>query len=738
MNRSTGIAALALATSFVLTARAQQPPAPAAQPPQPPPVFRAGTDVVQVDVVVHDKQGNFVPGLKPEDFEIREEGQPEKIEQFYVVDSGAPAAAPAAATPAAPNRGAPATPAVEFPHTPRLFVVVFDDQHLSPGGLKRVRDAAISLFEKQFQKGDIGGVVAGGRMANNRLTSDRDELVKAVRDAKPNARTMSRLIDEREWPRMTMPEAVEIRVRQDQQLLREVTIRACNDDPDACKRADPTPNIMEKAQRMTDAATEETNQTLQVLAALMNGLGRFQGRKSLLLLTEGFIADESWPLVQQSVGLAARSNVTVYTLDARGLDRTGMSDRLTTTATDPGALTSMGDLLAQFDENADAMNSLAVDTGGFVVRNTNVFDRAVARIADDSSRYYVLGYHPQKAPDGKFRKISVKVNHPGVTVRARKGYVAVARPAVTTDAGEAGGAGKAGRAGGAREAAVAAAPGPVAASPENPSVTPGTAAPASPALSASPSLPASPVPAAAAPAAGVVVPNAAPAGGSTMHLRPDASKHVEDLAKSAPDPEAEKGWSAYQRGDLESASVSLAAAAAKPNARPWVHYALGQSEYALGHYDRAVAEWETVREVVPEFQPVYFDLVDGYIQLRDPDKAIRALRDAAKRWPKDADVYEAMGVVQTTRGALDDAIESFHKAVGLAPKDAVGYFNLAKALELRYVRTRRFVQQTHTWMGNKSDLESAITNYQRYLEIGGPLDNSAREGLARLNWSVDK
>ena len=62
----------------------------------------------------------------------------------------------------------------------------------------------------------------------------------------------------------------------------------------------------------------------------------------------------------------------------------------------------------------------------------------------------------------------------------------------------------------------------------------------------------------------------------------------------------------------------------------------------------------------------------------------------------------------------------------------MSYFNLAKALEIRYGRTRHYVPLTHTWMSNKADLENAIANYKRYLEIGGPLAGSARQGLARL------
>jgi tetratricopeptide (TPR) repeat protein len=165
-----------------------------------------------------------------------------------------------------------------------------------------------------------------------------------------------------------------------------------------------------------------------------------------------------------------------------------------------------------------------------------------------------------------------------------------------------------------------------------------------------------------------------------------------------------------------------------------VHYALGQSEYALRDYAAAIASWERVRTATPEFEPVYFDLVDGYLQTREYDKATRLLRTAAERWPSDHEVWSALGVVQVQRGALDDAVKSFERAIGLARSDATGYFNLGKTLELRYRKGRRFIRQTGTWMSNESDRRDAIANYQRYLEIGGPLENSAREGLSRLSF----
>ncbi len=720
MNRSIGLAALALVAAWPVAAR-QQPAA------QPPPVFRTGTNVVEVDVVVHDKNGRFVADLKPDDFEVSEGGKPQAIDLFYRVGNGVAEAAAAPEPKPDEPIGAAAAPAP--PHTPRFFIVVFDDDHLSPGGFKRVQAAALDLFEKQFQKGDVGGVLAGGKMANNRLTSDREELIKAVRDAKPSGKAMSQVFDERQWPRMSGVEAVAIHSHDDKTVLEEVYDRACQDEPDQCVRIDIHPLILEKAVTMSEAVNQTTNETLRTLAALMNGLARMDGRKTLLLLSEGFLADESWPFVQQAVGLAARAHATIYTLDARGLD-CGLPSG---DSVDPGTHDQNARMLEQFDMGSDSVNSLAVDTGGFVVRNTNFFDQAVQRIVDDASNYYVLGYRPEAAPDGKFHKITVKLKRPGLTFRARKGYIATPGPAPTMT----------------NTAAPTSAPAASAAAP-----TPSTAAAPTlsttaapiPAASGSAPVPASgrsaalsgprpEVPASPPTATGTIVPNAAAASAEAFHLRPNAAKHVEALAANAPDPDADKGWAAYQRGDVEGARASLAVAATRPSARPWVHYALGQASYALRQYQDAVGEWEKVKADAPEFEPVYFDLVDGYIQVRDPDRAIRTLRDAEKRWPNDVEVFDALGVVQVTRGALDDAVKSFEKAIAVAPKEAVLYFNLGKTLELRYRRTRRYVTQTRTWVSNKADLENAITNYKRYLEIGGPLADSAREGLTRLEWN---
>jgi VWFA-related protein len=670
---------------------------------------------------VQDKKGRPVIDLTPDDFEIREDGAAQKIDHFYLVDAKTPAR-PVAALEGAPNQIPANSNAAPAARTPPVFVAFFDDDHLTPGGFKRVQAAALSLFTKQFKTGDIGGVVYNGRMSNDRLTTEREELLKAVRDAKPSSKANSRRFDEQQWPRLTDVQATRIVVNGDRAVLAQAIERACADEPTLCPNAELA--VRGKASQLTDETRGRTVQTIQKLLAVPNGLTRMDGRKTVLLLTEGFLADESWPLVKDAVGAAARADARLYTLDARGLDRAGMAAHLGDS--DPGAFDSSARLLNQFDYAADAINSLAVDTGGFVVRNTNIFTDAVAQIAADANTYYVLGYRPVESPDGKFRRLAVKVNRPGVIVRARRGYVAAPKPARTTNDGARGSTLSPGRG--------------QAGSPRADVEPPGEAKPMSPPqprdAAATPARPEAYV---ATPARPEPVEGRASESVPMIRLRPNAVAHVQTLGPgSAGDADADAGWEAYKRGDVETARRTLGVAARRPSAAPWVHYAFGQSAYALKQYQEAVGAWEHVRRSTPEFEPVYFDLVDGYLQMKEHDRALRVLRDASQRWPHDAEVFNALGVVQVSRSAYDDAEGSFEKAIAAAPAEGVGYFNLAKVLELRYWKSRRYVQQTRTWVANAADRDNAIARYRRYLEIGGTFENSAREGLARLGWEKSR
>jgi hypothetical protein len=131
---------------------------------------------------------------------------------------------------------------------------------------------------------------------------------------------------------------------------------------------------------------------------------------------------------------------------------------------------------------------------------------------------------------------------------------------------------------------------------------------------------------------------------------------------------------------------------------------------------------------------VYFSLADAYGQQHDEGTAIRTLRDAEQRWPKDPEVSDAIGVFQVRRGALDAAIESFGRATAVSPADALGYFNLGRAYQMRLLKSQRYDSRMEKWVGGEEDRARAIASFEKYLELGGPYERQAREAVAALQW----
>jgi VWFA-related protein len=636
---------------------------------------------------------------------VLDEGTPQKIERIYLVNGSSVNAVPRAATTVddvAARQPAPPGP------PQRVFVLVFDQEHMQEGAFKRIKEAAIAFLTNEFRTGDIGGVVIGSAMAGNQLTSDRDALLAAVRNAKPSAAKTSRRLELFEWPRLnTESEAIRIALSDDREVLAQAVRRACQDDPSVCKSGSPEPMVMEKARSIVAELRPAARRTVVALQALASGLGRLPGRKTVILMTEGFFIEESWADLRQIVGAAARSNVRVYSLDARGLDTRQANDLRQLGVMDAGG----GMPLEAYNTIEDGPNTLAVDTGGYPIRRTNTFADALAEIARDTSRYYVLGYSPSSAPaDGSFRRLTVRVKRQGVKVRARRGYLATA-PAVTTSAAP-------------------------------PSALP--VYPVAPSSAASGTGAAAPASAASVSTADRVAPSVTAAADAThaapaITFRPDTSARVRELAShetgtGTTSTAASQGWDRYQKGDLEGAAEWLGKAVSDPNARPWVHYALGYSELALRHPDKAAQAWETVRAALPEFRAVYLDLADAYVQMQNFGRAIDVLRSAGARWPGDVDVLNATGAIQVRRGALNDAIDAFKKATESQPDDALGYFNLGRTYELRYLKMRRYSQTEARWLSNPADLKNAIASYEQSAKIGGPFEPQAREAILRLQW----
>jgi VWFA-related protein len=716
-----------LVTLALLTAGSREPVAGSPQQPAPPPqTFRSGAQIVQVDVRVH-KDGKFITDLGAADFTIKEDGVPQKIESVVLITStsapGAPSAPPAPSAPSAPAPPAPSAPLAP----PSVWIFVFDTEHLSPGSLTRTRDAVVKFIADRFRQGDIGGVVFDGKMANNRLTSEREELGKAAASVKIPGEMQSRRLEMQEWPRLQDDQEAWMVADGDRQALAAATTRACSDDPDQCRKVPVDVLIQEKARRLAAQTRTAALRTLRSAEGLSNGLARMPGAKTIVFLSEGFFLTSQEAELRQAVGMAARAGAHFYTIDARGLNKgSASSDLINKQYVDNAAGGQQ-----KFDTQADGTNSLAVDTGGIAIRNENNFGRALDEIQTDAATYYVVSYAPSNTTfDGKYRSIDVSVSRPGTKVRARRGYLALEPAALLTP-----------------RAAGSAAVRP----------TPSGGATSAKAAEADRSLPDLPVSPGLIPLPDATTPNetmpliagGAPSNASSPAVRTkiDGGKMVAALRSSASgstsagsgatspaNSPAEVGWAAYEKGDVAAAAIHLAEAAKAPDARPWVHYALGLAQFAQQRYKDAAVAWERVLRDVPEFEPIYFSLADAYGLQHDEGTAIKVLRAAEQRWPNDPEVLDAIGVMQIRRGALDAAIESFDRATTVAPADALGYFNLARALQMRLLKSQRYDPQLQKWVGGDTDRKRAIAAFEKYLDIGGPYQVQAREALAALAW----
>jgi VWFA-related protein len=273
---------------------------------------------------------------------------------------------------------------------------------------------------------DYGGVFVNGGMYHGRLTTSKTELIAAVRSARPAFENRQGLLAPfREFPRI--PGEIDAARIADgaRQLTDSLGADACRDDPFQCEleggRQQVENMIEKKARHYVRQARVLTANTIQNLQYVNDRLSRIPGRKTLVLLSEGFFVEDSRATLRTVAAQAARGGTTIYSIDGRGLihGSGGTPDVLQTGMT----------RATTFDTGEDGPTILTAGTGGLRVRNIDDITRAFGMIVRDTSTYYVIGYQPANATlDGKFRKIDVKTRVAGAHVRARKGYAATALP----------------------------------------------------------------------------------------------------------------------------------------------------------------------------------------------------------------------------------------------------------------------------------------------------------------------
>lgn len=400
------------------------------------PTFPAGTEVVTVDVVVTGRDGQPVLDLRPEDFTITEDGKPQAIVAFDAIHRPAPevteAPAPTvAATPLPEIRSS--TNQVPPSRRGSLILLVFDELHMTPAEAERARKAVRGFLETGVARGDRVALVGTreGTQWTVRMPEGRDALLQVL-DRLQGRRVGAGMSDA-----MTDYEAIRIDQERDPIVTDQVMRRLVEtgvifhtgllpgetvDPADVQSWRSQTQSL---ASHVYAEARVRTEQTLGIIERSLDALAGTRSRKSLVLVSGGIAQDSRLDVFHRVVSASRRANAAIYSIDARGL--VAATSGLQADVNEPMRLQdlSAGAGMNEIREASSGSEGLALDTGGLVIRNRNDLGAGLARVERDSRSYYLLGYAPtNRAADGRFRKISVKVAREGVNVRARRGYYA--------------------------------------------------------------------------------------------------------------------------------------------------------------------------------------------------------------------------------------------------------------------------------------------------------------------------
>jgi VWFA-related protein len=387
--------------------------------PAPPPTFRAGVELVRLDIRVVDADGRPVRDLRQDEVEVVEHGERRPVVFFQHIEepteSYAEVASHTVAGEVSTNQGAARR---------HLYVLVFDQLHLAPGNEQRARQAAERFIQTRLRPGDrIGLYALPGPGPQLPFTSDRrrivTELTKIRGMASPEAFGA--------LGTMTVHEAFQI-VRGDPRILERVAERfqSLAAPTDVQRRTDTTSLgsnttplgilVKEDARRIAEASDGDARRVLSMLTDILRSFRGLDGRKSVLLVSEGFYGDRLTRELEGVAAAAAESYSVIHPLD---MNRRGPD----ITADEPAA----EDLAAGIQDRIGPLGSLAAETGGLLTIDASQHaDDAFGAVADQSNDYYLVGFTPGNdalADRGGYRPVTVRVRRGGANVSTRTGFV---------------------------------------------------------------------------------------------------------------------------------------------------------------------------------------------------------------------------------------------------------------------------------------------------------------------------
>ena len=393
-------------------------------------VVKFETSLVQTDVMVFDKKGKFVEGLKPEQFQLKINNSPREISFFEAIKSGSQ---PVESKPGQPN------PLKEAQRRSVIFFV--DDLHLAPDSLSRTRRALLDFIDHRVHENDLVAITSPSGQVGflQQFTANKDALRLAV--DRLNYRNAGRVDFDR--PPMSQYIAMKIRDGDEQAMvyyIQEIQKQncypggICSVSPEGARQM-----VKNRANQIAIEAGPSADNTLRLLEGLMRTAAQLPGRKLVFVISDGFYLTDrktgAIDRIRKVTEAAGRAGVVIYTLDARGI----VSDSIDLTNDKPldskGMLTGAG--IGEISASQDGLTALAADTGGQAFLNTNQpMQEWVEKVIDDTSNYYLLAWKPDNDEQkrGKFKHIDVSiVGRPDLKVRVRTSYFkSAALPLLTT------------------------------------------------------------------------------------------------------------------------------------------------------------------------------------------------------------------------------------------------------------------------------------------------------------------
>ena len=393
---------------------------------QPAPVFKSGVDLVRLDVRVLDATGAPVADIRPDEITVIDRGQRRPILLFQHIEEPRgtylEAAARVSGGEVSTNQGAPRG---------HLYVLLFDQEHITSGSEQRARLAAQAFIRRRVRPQDrvaVYGVPGPGPELD--FTADQRRAIAELDEIRGGLdRTAQTALGA-----MRVYEAFQI-ARGNDEVLTRVALRSSesaadvvdpssalsarlaqraggNEDPALTRRL-----IAENARTVVAQADDQARRFIAIARDLMLRLSGIEGRKTIVLFSEGFFADHVQRELESLAAAAAQSYSVVYAFD------------LNRRAPDVSAKESLGG--EQYTETQDRiapLGSFAAETDGALVPDAiDQLDRALNTLANASQDYYIVGFAPAtaagtEAERGSYRRVEVKVNRAGAHASVRTGY----------------------------------------------------------------------------------------------------------------------------------------------------------------------------------------------------------------------------------------------------------------------------------------------------------------------------